>query len=191
MKKLTVVGTAVVIVLIIGWIVYRAKRPQGFAPPVPTSCPAPKPPIKCPGPGDVDANGCPKGGYDANKGECAVTFAYYKEYAGCTDEHNPTAFYTKASPGNPSKYHLISGTAFDIQAAFTEIDCKTHNAVAGAAVNAGKPFLRNFNDDFSEFKQEHISADADPAMIGKCFKVTVNLREGPDCIDPHIIVKGL
>jgi hypothetical protein len=186
MKRLTIIGSAVVVVLIVAWIVYRSSRPQGFAHPVPTSCPALKT-IKCPGPGDVDANGCPKGGYDASTGECVVTLGYYREYGGCTDEHHPMVFRTKASPGNPSKYHLVSGIVFDIQAAFTEIDCISHVVVG--PINGGSPFLRNFNDDFSDFKPGHISDDANPASIGKCFKVTVNPSTG-DCIDPHIIIRG-
>jgi hypothetical protein len=189
MKRLTIIGSAILVVLIVGWIVYRSSSPPKkflFVGPVPTSCPAPKAP-KCPKPGDVDANnGCPTGGYNANRGECAVTFSYYKDYAGCKDD-KPMEFYTKASLNKPSKYRLISGTAFDIQAAFTEIDCTSHEAVA--AVNIGKPFLPT-GDVFSDFKSEHISGDADPAAIGKCFKVTVNLSGGPDCIDPHIIVRG-
>ena len=189
MKRLTIIGSAILVVLIVGWIVYQSSsRPKKFlfVGPVPTSCPAPKAP-KCPKPGDLDANGCPDKGYDPNKGECVVTLGYYRDYNGCPDEHHPMVFYTKPSPGNPSKYHLISASVLDIQAAFTEIDCKSH-AVVGP-VNAGKPFLRNFNDDFSEFRPEHISEDADPAMKDKCFKVTVNPSTG-DCIDPHIIVRG-
>jgi len=118
MKRLTIIGSAILVVLIVGWIVYQSSSPPKkflFVGPVPTSCPAPKAP-KCPKPGDVDANnGCPTGGYNANRGECAVTFSYYKDYAGCKDD-KPMEFYTKASLNKPSKYRLISGTAFDIQA---------------------------------------------------------------------------
>jgi hypothetical protein len=188
MKKLTVVGTAVVVVLIIGWIVFRPTQPQAHA--VPTSCPAPTT-NDCPKVNvDVDANGCPNGGYNPGTGECKVTFGYYKQYAGCKDEppnkHLPMAFYTTASPGKPSKYHLVSGVFWD-QAAFTEIDCATHEVVG--PVNMGQPFLPT-NDNFSDFEKEHISGDADPAAIGKCFKVTVNPWLVGSCIDPHIIVKG-
>ena len=187
MKRLTIIGSAIVVVLIIGWFIYQSSRPKRLAgPPVPTSCPAPTT-AKCPAPGDVDANGCPTGGYNSSTGECVVTFGFYKQYAGCKDDHHPMAIYTKASPGNPSKYHLVSDIVFNIQAAFTQIDCTSH-AVVGT-VNVGKPFLNNPNDDFSEFKPEHISDDADPAAIGKCFKVTINPTTG-DCVDPHIIVKG-
>jgi hypothetical protein len=187
MKKLVVASLSIVVVVVIAWFVYGLlqKKTVTQAFPVPTSCPAPKA-IECPSPGDVDANGCPTGGYDSSKGECLVTFEYYKKYAGCKDDtHHPMAFYTKASPGNPSKYHLVGPGVLDVQAAFTEIDCTSH--VPAAAVNAGKPFLHTI-DDFSSFKHEHVSDDADPAAIGKCFKVMVNPSIG-DCIDPHIIIR--
>jgi hypothetical protein len=186
MRKLIITGSAIVVVLVIGFLIYQSSRPKKFAQPVPTSCPAPAS-AECPPHGGVDANGCPAGGYNSSTGECVVPFTFYKKYGGCR-EHDPMAFYTKASPGKPSKYHLVSDIVFHVQAAFTEIDCDSHVAVG--AVNAGQPFLVNPNDNFSDFKHEHVSDDADPAMAGKCFKVTVNPAEVGDCIDPHIIVKN-
>jgi hypothetical protein len=183
LKKALVTTCLIAIVLMTGGFSCQKKKLAGS---VPTFCPAPRT-SKCPGPGDADANGCPAGGYKSDTGECIVTFAYYKEYGGCKDDHSPMKFYTKASPGNPSKYHLVSASVFDIQAAFTQINCDSHVPVG--AVNEGKPFLINPNDKFSDFKPEHTSDDASPEAKDKCFKVTINPSVG-DCIDPHIIISG-
>src|SRR5271157_1973053 len=191
MKKLVIVCASIAVAVIIGWTIYHLLQQRNFAgagagPAVPTSCPPPTT-TDCPGPGDVDANGCPTGGYDSTTSECVVTFGFYQKFAGCKDEHYPMAFYTKASVGNPSKYHLRSGVN-PVQAAFTEIDCKPPHDTVGA-VNAGQPFVSNPNVDFSKFKNDHISDVANPAVKDKCFKVTVNPKEIDYCIDPHIIIK--
>jgi len=128
------------------------------------------------------------GGFDQSTKVCTVTLKFYQTYGGCKDDQIPMTFYAHPTrPGQASKYRIVSASALDIQAAFTWIDCKDHGKMLGP-VNLGKPFGFNPNDDFSQFKPEHTSEDADPAMKGRCFKVTVNPSPPENCVDPHIII---
>jgi hypothetical protein len=187
MNKLARVGFSVAAVLVVGVVVtYSLHKKKVIRFSVPTSCPAVAV-AKCPTKNDVDANGCPNGGYNAGTGECVVPFKYYTEYGGCADPHDGMIFYSQAG-GTPNKYHVVAGFFLDpIQVAFTEIDCNTHAPVG--PINAGQPFAANPSDDFSIFQPDHVSGVADPNMNNKCFKVTVN-PFWDDCIDPHVIIKG-
>ncbi len=189
MRKLVIVGASIAIVLVVGWIAYQAllrktSHPAKFGPGVALSCPSP-PTSECPGPNDVDANGCPN--FNAAKGECSVRVDYYKEYAGCTDDHQGMAFYVNPKPGQASKYNVVtSDAAHPIAVEFTQIDCTTH--APKGVVGAGQPFLPS-GDDFSVFLFSHTSGAANPQAYDQCFKVIVQPRDA-DCIDPHIIIKG-
>jgi hypothetical protein len=189
MRKLVIVGSSIAVVLVVGWIAYnaflkKATSPAKFGAGIALSCPAP-PTSECPGPKDVDANGCPN--FDAAKGECSVSMKYYNEYGGCKDDHKGMAFYVNPEPGQASKYHIFT---FDdkhpIAVEFTQIDCSTHAATG--PIGGGHPFLPS-GDDFSVFLFSHTSGAADPQAHDQCFKVIVQPRDA-DCIDPHIIIKG-
>ena len=185
MKRTTILLSLVVGVLIIAWITFNLVSKKSSNPGLvegeQVSCTSL--PDNCPGPNAIDPNGCP----DYKSGTCTVTFDYYLKYGGCTKEHNAMTFFAHPKSGQASKYHLVAGTAgISIAAEFTEIGCTSHTAVG--TIGAGKPFLKS-GDDFSQFSPAHLSGDADPAMVGKCFKVTVKDTHG-SCIDPHIIIEN-
>jgi hypothetical protein len=188
MRKLVVVGSSIAIVLIVGWIAYQAflkkkSHPAKFGSGAALVCPSL--PNQCPDPKDLDQNGCPN--FDAAKGECSVSVDYYKEYGGCTDDHQGMAFYVNPKAGQASKFHIVTLDAkHPIAVEFTQIDCTTHDPKG--VVGAGQPFLPS-RDDFSAFLFSHTSGAANPQAYDQCFKVIVQPRDA-DCIDPHIIIKG-
>jgi hypothetical protein len=190
MRKLVIVGSSIAVVLVLGWIAYdvflkKPAKPAKFGPGIALSCPAPAT-TDCPGPNDVDANGCPNFVAD-DKGECSVSMKYYNEYGGCKDDHMGMAFYVNPKPGQASKYNIFTSDAkHPIAVEFTQIDCNTH--MATGPIGGGHPFLPS-GDDFSVYLFSHTSGAANPQARDQCFKVSVQPRDA-DCIDPHIIIKG-